>query len=136
MIRTMMSLAAAATVLLTASPATAATPNPGYTGGGRLKPGATLTVSYTAAGGSATAVRLECDPPGGTHPKAAAACAALNAAGSDPGRIEPAHYACFLVYAPITAQVTGNWHGTRVDWRHEYGNSCEMRRALGVLVRF
>jgi hypothetical protein len=136
MIRTMMSLVAAATVLLTANPAAAATPDPGYTRGGRLKPGATLTVNYKAAGGAATSVRLECDPPGGTHPKAAAACAMLAAAGGDPLAIEPAHHACFLIYAPIIAEVTGYWHGTRVDWRHEYGNSCEMRRALGVLVRF
>jgi hypothetical protein len=135
MIRTMMGLAAAATVILTAGPA-AATPQPGYAGGGRVKPGAKLTVSYSAETGPAKSVKLACDPPGGSHPNAAAACAVLTAAGGDPSAIEPAHHACFLVYAPVTAAVKGIWHGRAVGWQSTYGNSCEMKRALGVLMAF
>lgn len=136
MIRTMMGLAAAATVILTAGPAMAATPDPGYADGGRVKPGARLTVSYTGNAGPAKSVKLECGPPGGSHPKAAEACAVLEAAGGNPFRIEPGHNACFLVYSPVTAEVSGKWHGWQVSWQFSYGNSCEMKRALGVIVDF
>ncbi|MFI5896080.1 SSI family serine proteinase inhibitor [Actinoplanes sp. NPDC051513] len=136
MIRTMMGLAAAATVILTAGPATAATPDPGYAGGGRVKPGASLTMKYAGDAGPAKSVELECDPPGGSHPKAAEACAALAAAGGNPFAIEPAHHACFLVYSPVTVEVSGTWHGRHIDWQFSYGNSCEMERALGVIVDF
>jgi hypothetical protein len=136
MIRTMMGLVAAATVILTAGPAMAATPDPGYTGGGRGKPGANFTISYSGNGGGTKSVKLECDPPGGTHPKAAEACAVLEAAGGNLFAIEPAHNACFLVYSPVTVEVHGKWHGWQTSMQFSYGNSCEMKRALGVIVDF
>ncbi|WP_433377422.1 SSI family serine proteinase inhibitor [Actinoplanes sp. CA-142083] len=131
----MMSLAAATSVILTAGPAMAAA-EPGYAGGGRVKPGAELTVKYSGETGAAKSVTLECDPPGGSHPKAAQACAVLAAAGGNPFTIKPAHSACFLIYAPVTAKVGGRWRGWQVDWTFTYGNSCEMKRALGVIVAF
>lgn len=131
---TLIGLAMAA--VLAASPAFATQPDPGYAGGGGRGPGAELTLTYMAEAGFADAVTLECDPPGGGHPKPADACAELTAVAGDPDRIEPGHGACMMIFAPITAEVTGDWHGTAVTWRHRYGNSCEMRRALGVLFAF
>jgi hypothetical protein len=129
MISTMIGLAAASVAAIL--------PSPGYGGGGgRGEPGAKLAVSYMAAAGFADEVKLECDPAGGGHPHAAAACAELAAVGGDPERIEPAHTACMMIYQPITAQVLGEWRGTPIWWQHRYGNSCEMKRALGVLVDF
>ena len=118
-----------------AGPALAGPPNPGYVGGGR-GPGADLTLTYAAEAGFAAAVKLECDPPGGGHPKPVDACAELTAVGGEPDKIEPGRGACMMIYAPITAEITGDWQGTAVDWRHTYGNSCEMKRALGVLFAF
>jgi hypothetical protein len=115
-------------------------PGDGYaSGSGRpddAEPGAHLTVSYLADAGSAAAVKLDCDPAGGGHPKAAEACAVLDAAGGKPSRIPPAHTACVMIFAPVQAEVRGTWHGKSVQWRHRYGNSCEMRRALGALIAF
>ena len=133
MMRTTIGLAA---VLLAASPAFATRPDPGYAGGGGRGPGADLTLTYMAAAGFAVAVKLECDPPGGGHPKPADACAELTAVGGDPDKIEPGHGACMMIYAPITAEIAGDWRGTAINWQHTYGNSCEMNRALGVLFAF
>ena len=107
---------------------------PGYTGGGRH--GATLTLTYTAEAGSADAVELDCDPVGGGHPDGAAACRTLDAADGDPGRIPPARTMCMMIYAPVDAEMTGRWHGRHVEWKHHYGNGCEMRRATGVIFQF
>jgi hypothetical protein len=127
---------AVAAVVLAASPAPAAQPDPGYAGGGGHRPGAELTLTYMAEAGFATAVKLDCYPPGGGHPQPAQACAELAAAGGDPDRIQPEHGMCMMIYMPITAYITGRWHHTVVAWQHKYGNSCEMHRALGVLFAF
>jgi hypothetical protein len=129
MIPTMIGLAAASVAALL--------PGPGYgDGGGRGEPKAKLTVSYMADAGFARAVKLECDPASGGHPQAAQACAELEAVGGDIDKIEPAHTACIMIYQPVTAEVSGEWRGTPIGWQHRYGNGCEMKRALGVLVAF
>lgn len=129
----------AAAVFLPAAAATAGAPPAGYAGGsGRpgSSPKARLTLSYMAEAGFADAVTLECAPVGGRHPAGAKACATLAAAGGDPDRIPPAHTMCMLIYAPVVAEVSGTWHGRSVAWRHRYGNTCEMRRATGVVFDF
>jgi hypothetical protein len=95
-----------------------------------------LTLSYLADAGYAAAVKLDCHPAGGGHPKAPQACAVLDAADGDPGKIPDAGTLCYLIYAPVDAEMTGTWHGRAVDWKHRYGNICEMRRATGVLFDF
>jgi hypothetical protein len=116
-----------AAVVLGSGPAAASAPY-----GSRSR----LTLSYLADAGYAAAVKLDCHPAGGGHPKSAQACATLDAAGGDPGRIPAAGTYCYLIYAPIDAEMTGTWHGRKVGWRHRYGNICEMRRATGVLFDF
>jgi hypothetical protein len=99
-------------------------------------PQASLTLSYLADAGFATAVKLTCDPVGGGHPEADEACAVLATIDANPDKIVPAHTACMLIYAPLTAELIGTWHGRPVNWTHRYGNSCEMRRATGVIFNF
>jgi hypothetical protein len=108
----------------------------GYAGGAARQPAARLTLSYTAEAGYAAAVKLDCGPVGGGHPKGAQACRTLDAAGGDPDKIPPAHTLCYLVYAPIDAEMAGTWRGKAVHWQHHYGNICEMRRDTGVLFAF
>ena len=55
---------------------------------------------------------------------------------ADPGRIKAESRLCVLLYQPVTASVTGTWHGREVRWTHRFGNTCEMRRATGVLFQF
>jgi hypothetical protein len=99
-------------------------------------PKAELKLTYMAESGYATAVTLTCAPAGGGHPRPARACATLKSTGVDPDRIRPARVMCLMLYAPITAEVTGVWRGRPVTWTHRYGNSCEMTRATGILFRF
>jgi hypothetical protein len=126
MIRTILASTAATAVLLGGAAAAA----------GAVRPGTDLTLAYLAEAGYATAVTLRCDPPGGGHPKPSAACRTLRAVGGRPARLKPGRTMCAMIYAPITAQITGRWRGRTVDWSQTYGNSCEMTRATGVLFRF
>ncbi|MBU2665660.1 serine protease [Actinoplanes bogorensis] len=95
-----------------------------------------LKLSYTADSGSAVTVTLTCNPPAGGHPTPAAACAQLAKAGGNPDRIKPADSVCYLLYKPVTAEITGTWRGRDIAWTHRFGNSCEMQRDTGVLFRF
>jgi hypothetical protein len=115
-------------------------PHPGGYGSaprpGTGTPKGQLTLSYLAGAGFAAAVKLTCSPDGGGHPDAGAACRTLTRYDADPDRMTPATTACILLWSPVTAQIDGTWHGAPVSWTHRYGNSCEMRRATGVLFTF
>ncbi|WP_249997819.1 SSI family serine proteinase inhibitor [Actinoplanes sp. M2I2] len=111
-------------------------PKPTYGSAPRPTTRSEVTLSYLADAGFAMAVKLTCDPPGGGHPRAVQACATLEQVDADPGRIPRTSTACILLYKPITATLSGTWQGRDVSWTHRFGNSCEMRRATGVLFRF
>jgi hypothetical protein len=125
-IRTIVAHTAAAAVLLGSAAAADAA----------VRPRTYLTLAYMAEAGYATAVTLRCDPPGGAHPKPAAACRTLRTVGGRPARLKPAPTMCTMIYAPITAQITGRWRGKKITWSRTFGNSCEMARATGVLFNF
>ncbi len=76
--------------------------------------------------------RLECDPPGGNHPRAEDACARLQALareGKDPFAPEPKNQLCTMQDGGrATARITGTWHGQRVESRFRRTNGCEIRR--------
>jgi hypothetical protein len=110
--------------------------DPPQYGGGSARPGTALTLSYLADAGFAAAVKMTCEPVGGGHPEAKAVCITLDGTGGDPSKINPTLNACVLIYAPVTAEVTGTWRGTPVAWKQRYGNTCEMRRATGALFQF
>jgi len=58
---------------------------------------------------------LRCDPVGGTHPNAAAACHALLHA-KHPFAPLPAHIMCPMIVAGTkTAHIIGNWFGKHID---------------------
>ncbi|WP_405165351.1 subtilase-type protease inhibitor [Nocardia sp. NBC_01499] len=87
----------------------------------------TLTVTPAAQGSTPTRVTLTCEPTGGNHTNAEAACAALAAAGGDFDKLvgDPTAV-CTQVYEPVTAAVTGTWQGKKVDWQKTFGNKCEL----------
>ncbi|MCY0938275.1 SSI family serine proteinase inhibitor [Streptomyces sp. H34-S4] len=76
--------------------------------------------------------RLECDPPGGNHPRAEDACARLETLareGKDPFSPEPKDQLCTMQDGGrATARITGTWHGDRVDSQFRRTNGCEIRR--------
>jgi hypothetical protein len=72
---------------------------------------------------------LRCDPPGGSVPRPAAACAAIAAAGRAAFRPVPPDTACTQIYGgPADALVTGVLDGRRVWVRFDRENGCEIAR--------
>jgi hypothetical protein len=127
MIRTIAVAAAIAAALTTATPAEAA---------GRSHR-TDLVLDYQAEAGFAVAVKLSCRPArSAAHPNPGKACRTLKRAGGLPANIKAADTLCMLIYAPVTAEITGTWRGLPISWRQTYGNKCEMTRATGVLFTF
>ena len=111
----------------------AATPS----GSGVVRPGTPpqtdLTVSVKPSPEApAKTWKLTCDPVGGTHPEAQAACAALTAAaqkGADPFAPTAKDQMCTQIYGgPQVATVKGTWNGKPVDATFSRKNGCEVKR--------
>lgn len=92
---------------------------------------ADLTVVVDATGeGATTTYTLTCEPLGGHHPDAAAACGAIAAAGG-PAAFEPVPMgvACTEQWGgPQTATVTGTVAGETVTAEFNRTNGCEISR--------
>lgn len=100
-----------------------------------------LTVTYKAdQDAKAMSWHLQCDPPGGDHPRAADACALLSAAvieGRDPFAPTPKDQMCTFIFGgPQTATVEGTWNLNKVKASFSRANGCEIARwdALGPLL--
>jgi hypothetical protein len=108
------------------------------TGVASASPDTSLTLTVAVPDGSAESVELACDPAGGTHPNAKAACAELHAAQGDfsalPANQAPAY--CTMEYQPVTAVAEGTWHGEPVKWSREFGNDCELHASTGPVFQF
>lgn len=93
-----------------------------------------LTVTVTGTGDFASdgTYSLDCHPAGGTHRRAADACAELDRRtrwGSDPFAPVPLDANCTMMYGgPETARITGTWAGRPVDATFNRSNGCEMER--------
>jgi hypothetical protein len=86
-----------------------------------------LTITLDDGAGPVTWT-LTCDPPGGTHPDALAACAAL-AEMAAPFAPVPKDLMCTQVYAgPERAVVTGTWQGQLVQASFKRTDGCEVAR--------
>lgn len=86
----------------------------------------TITVQPRGEGGPTRTWTLRCDPPGGSHPRPAAACEQLTA---DALRALPAGTICTQIYGgPQTARVRGRFDGRPVDSRFGRSNGCEIHR--------
>ncbi|MFI1017780.1 SSI family serine proteinase inhibitor [Streptomyces sp. NPDC020965] len=98
--------------------------------------GLRLTVSGNENGWT-RGVQLLCDPePAGTHPEAAAACAALTKARGDFDKLPAESRACNKRYDPVTVAATGTWGDRPTEWTRTYGNACELGAATGAVFRF
>jgi hypothetical protein len=98
-----------------------------------------LVLHYNAGGVSPErTVTLQCYPSGGTHPKAAEACADVTKASGDLAQV-PAQRnarACFMIYAPVTVSAQGEWNGQPVQFQEQYPNTCVMRDKTGSVFDF
>jgi hypothetical protein len=100
--------------------------------------GATQLTLRTMAGPASRTVVLRCDPPGGTHPNAAEACAEVAKTNGDlkqlPASTNPR--ACFMIYAPVTVSAQGNYHGQAMRFSAQFPNTCVMRDKTGSIFDF
>ena len=115
----------------TASPTTTPAPSGPTVGGG-----SELTIVVEDGTGSSTTWRLTCDPTGGDHPDAEAACAAMADHRSALNPV-PKDRMCAQVYGgPEKATITGTWRGEQVFAALNRTNACETARwdALVPLV--
>jgi hypothetical protein len=85
-----------------------------------------------APAAAATTWKLTCDPVGGDHPDARAACGSLAAAqkqAKDPFAPTPKDQMCTQIYGgPQVATVKGTWQGKRIDASFSRKNGCELKR--------
>ncbi|REE97397.1 SSI family serine proteinase inhibitor [Thermomonospora umbrina] len=81
-----------------------------------------------SAKGAPTTWTLTCDPAGGSHPRAEAACQAL-AKLKNPFAPVAKDAICTEIYGgPNVASVSGTWRGTRIDTDFSRSNGCEISR--------
>ncbi|HEX4815887.1 MAG TPA: SSI family serine proteinase inhibitor [Nonomuraea sp.] len=97
-------------------------------------PAADLFITVTPKDGGAYAMRLRCDPDGGTHPRPGKACDALRTVDGWVDDLDVDPGPCPMIYLPVDVEVTGNWYRRAVSYRHEFPNECVMRRTLGPVV--
>ncbi|MCP3798927.1 subtilase-type protease inhibitor [Allokutzneria sp. A3M-2-11 16] len=80
---------------------------------------------------------LTCQPHGGTHPEAAAACADLQQAQGNfanlPGVKDKT---CTMEYNPVDAKAMGTWRGAPVEFNRHFGNPCTVNAMTGPVFRF
>ncbi len=96
------------------------------------RPGPTrtdLTIVVDDGTGRKMTWTLTCDPPGGTHPDAAAACRALQAHGAKALPPVRKDVACTQVYGGAQqATISGTWQGQQVRSSFSRVNGCEINR--------
>jgi hypothetical protein len=87
-----------------------------------------LTLTVDDGVGHSVSYRLECEPPGGTHPDPEGACDRLEELGGPQGPV-PKGRMCTMIYGgPQTATVKGTWHGVPVKETYSQENGCEIAR--------
>ena len=90
-----------------------------------------LTLSITSIlGGTTTTVTLTCEPTGGDHPDAQAACADLIAADGDIYAI-PAVTAQCPAYDPVEFDASGTWAGQPVTYGMKNNDRCLLNADTG-----
>lgn len=101
------------------------------------EPTSDLTITVTSdPGADPVTWTLSCDPPGGTHPDPAGACAAVEAQRDSFAGV-PADMMCTQVYGgPETATITGQWKGKQIDASFRRTDGCEIARWDTLAVVF
>ncbi|MFI1163550.1 SSI family serine proteinase inhibitor [Streptomyces sp. NPDC020801] len=124
--RLLRGLTAAAALLL-------AVPAPALAAHRHIGPGDWLYVTVTHRNARTSDIHgtlLLCDPPRG-HSHAAEACAQLRRAGGDIRGIPRKNVFCSMIYAPVTVDARGQWHGRAVRYTETFANACAMRARTG-----
>ncbi|MEY7970704.1 SSI family serine proteinase inhibitor [Saccharomonospora xinjiangensis] len=103
---------------------------------GPVTPDSSFVLTLTDARGGTTSVQLTCGPTQGNHPQGEAACRSLERADGDFTRLPVKNQACTMIYSPVLATASGNWHGTPVEFDTEYSNRCVADTHSGGVFSF
>jgi Subtilisin inhibitor-like len=97
-----------------------------------------LDLKATSGAGAPHNVTLQCDPEGGTHPRATQACADLVQSHGEISATtrDKDPRACFMIYAPVTVSAEGTWQGRNVHFQSKYPNTCALRSKTGSIFDF
>jgi hypothetical protein len=97
-----------------------------------------LSLTVSSAVAAPKTHMLSCDPPGGDHPQAKAACDQITTARGNFDRLpgDARGYMCPMIELPVTAIAAGTWLGAAVNWTHTYPNACWMKKATGAVFGF
>jgi hypothetical protein len=96
-----------------------------------------LVLSVRVSGQPAQTVTLRCEPPRGSHPSAAEACAAVAEANGRLTALKPQEgVMCTMQYQPATAVAKGTWRGRSVQYKKAFSNVCVLRAETGPVFRF
>jgi hypothetical protein len=97
-----------------------------------------LTLALDHPDGPEREVVLTCEPSGGSHPEAEAACADLQTSlAAIVGRAPMAPgVVCTMEYDPRTVSAAGHWHRRLIRHTATYGNPCVLRASTGVVFEF
>ncbi|WP_433180589.1 SSI family serine proteinase inhibitor [Actinoallomurus sp. CA-150999] len=117
----------------------AASPAQSIAAGGQTVHGPTqLTLTTTVGSAAPKTVTLQCDPAGGTHPKAEQACADVAKTHGDfkLASDEKNPRACFMIYSPVTTSAEGQLRGEAVKYTAKFPNTCMMRTQTGSIFDF
>ncbi|WP_214110216.1 SSI family serine proteinase inhibitor [Acrocarpospora catenulata] len=99
----------------------------------------TFNMSVTAEGGKGRSVKLTCSraSAGGTHPKAAEACALLAKVNGDIAQLPSGRTAnCPRNFEPVSVTARSVWANGHIWFDASYNNKCELRAATGPLFDF
>ncbi|WP_017588296.1 SSI family serine proteinase inhibitor [Nocardiopsis ganjiahuensis] len=74
---------------------------------------------------------LDCDPAGGSHPRAEEACRLIDEHGDIASVRMESGGVCTLEYRPVTVRVTG-----AEEYQETFGNECAMKNTKGAVFDF
>jgi hypothetical protein len=84
-------------------------------------------------------VTLKCDPTGGDHPRASAACDELRAVDGhfqDLNAESKSTEACTKERQKVSASATGFWKDRQVNYQFSTDNLCKLQRSTGSVFSF
>lgn len=91
----------------------------------------------TTSGAVLAEVTLLCDPAGGTHPRASAACDSLSKVDGNFAELPPVVGAvCLNIYDPVTAVANGAYRGRPVEFVRTYSNRCDAGSSTDNVFKF
>ncbi len=99
-------------------------------------PATGLVLTVRSEMGTLSTTQLNCEPAGGLHKNAKAACDSLAPVEGDFTKIEAADALCTMELNPTKATLRGKWRKKKVVFEEVFSNPCVMRVNTGKVFDF